>query len=79
MCRDGVIGGQNLIVGLVLLGDGRIKRYYVDHELGDESPALRIDRIQKASVFFRHLMPAPQAWRLALLRRLRCALSSSGE
>ena len=41
MCRDGVIGGQNLIVGLVLLGDGRINRYDVAHELGDPE-AIRI-------------------------------------
>ena len=37
------------------------------------------NRLQGQSAFFRHLMPAPQPWRLALLRGLRCALSSSGE
>ena len=37
------------------------------------------NRLQRQSAFFRHLMPAPQPWRLTLLRRLRCALSWSSE
>jgi hypothetical protein len=37
------------------------------------------EQAPEAIAFFRHLRSAPQPWRLALLRRLRCALSSSGE
>ena len=37
------------------------------------------NRFQRQSAFLRPLMPAPQPWRrLALLPRLRCALSASG-
>src|SRR5271157_478425 len=36
------------------------------------------NRFQTQSAFLQPLMPAPQPWRIALLRSLRYALSSSG-
>jgi hypothetical protein len=70
-------GAGERIGDLPLAAKVRSKVNCKDH-LPDKPVAHR-EQAPEAIRILPALMPAPQPWRLALVRRLRCALSSSGE